>query len=311
MTNPLPSTIAARPPVRARRRLGLRVGAAALLVASVGACSSSPAPSGTPAGTGSPTTTPTSVPSPTIAGLQHPTGARDIVLRFEESGGFVPVEFLATSAPSFTLYGDGTAVFRDPTAMPPASNDSIMRSTPFMTVRLDEEAIQALLNEALGPGALAIAKGPYMGNMADVPSSTFTIAIGGETKQVSVMGLSPESHEQDKAIITAIAAFAQKLNAFGSTVTGARPYEPSAFRGVINLIDQPFGKVIDWPWTDLTPADFTSGENQFLQTHVLTPAQVQAVGIADVSGGMSGLSLQSKGRVYTLSLRPLLPDETQ
>jgi hypothetical protein len=233
------------------------------------------------------------------------------VLRFEESGGFVPVEFLATSAPSFTLYGDGTVVFRDPMAMPPTSNDNVMRSTPFMTVRLDEEAIQALLNEALGPGALAIAQGPYMGMVADMPTSTFTISIGGETKQVSVTGLSPDSHQQDKAIITAIAAFAQRLNTFGSSVAGAKPYEPAAYRGALNPVDQPFGLVLDWPWTDLQPGDFTGGENELLKTHVVTPADVAALGIKDVSGGMSGVSLQSKGKVYTFSLRPLLPDESK
>lgn len=282
----------------------------ATLVATLAACATA-APSATPIGSGSPTTAPTPISSATIGGLQHPTGATDIVLRLEESGGFVPVEFLATSAPSFTLYGDGTVVFRDPTAMPPESTDGVMRSTPFKTVRLDEEAIQALLDEALGPGALAVAKGPYTGNMADVPSSIFTISIGGQTKEVSVTGLSPEAHEQDKAIITALAGLAGKLNTFGSSIPGAKPYQPAAYRGVINPVDQPFGKVLDWPWTDLTPDDFTSGANEFLLKHVLSQAQVDAVGLADIGGGMSGVNLRSKGKVFTFSLRPLLPDETQ
>jgi hypothetical protein len=194
--------------------------------------------------------------------------------------------------------------------MPPESTDGVMRSTPFKTVRLDEEAIQALLNEALGPGALAVAKGPYTGNMADVPISTFTISIGGQTKQVSVTGLSPEAHEQDKAIITALAGLAEKLNSFGTSIAGATPYVPAAYRGIINPVDQPFGKVLDWPWTDLTPSDFTAGANEFLLKHVLTQAQVDAVGIEDITGGMSGVSFQSKGKVFTFSLRPLLPDES-
>lgn len=250
------------------------------------------------------------MPSPTVAGLQHPTGPHDVVLRFEESGGFVPVEFLATSAPSFTLYGDGTVVFRDPTAAPPTSVDGIVRATPFLTVQLDEEAVQALLNEALGPGGLAIAKGPYMGMVADMPTSIFTISIGGATKQVSVMGLSPESHQQDKAIITAIAALAHRLNTFGGSVTGAKPYEPTAYRAILNPVDQAVGNVIDWPWTDLRADDFTSGVNEFLRTHVVTPAQVEAVGIRSIAGGMSGVSVRSNGKVFTLSIRPLLPDET-
>jgi hypothetical protein len=223
----------------------------------------------------------------------------------------MPVEFMATSAPSFTLYGDGTVVFRDPTTMPPQGNDNVARSTPFMTARLDEEAIQALLNDALGPGALAIAKGPYMGHAADIPTTTFTISIGGQTKSVSVSGLSPDMYDQDKAVITALAAFAQKLGSFGSSISSVQPYAPAAYRGILVAVDQPFGPVIDWPWTDLSPDDFTAGENEFARTHVITPADVEAIGIKNIVGGMSGVALKSKAKLFTFSLRPLLPDESK
>jgi hypothetical protein len=284
--------------------------AAAFLLTTVAACGTA-APSVPPTGSGTRTASPsapTTLPSPTIAGLQHATGATDILLRFEEGGGFVPVEFMATSAPSFTLYGDGTVVFRDPTAQPPAAADGVVRSNPFKTVRLDEKAIQALLNEALGPGALAIAKGPYVGHGADVPIATFTISIAGQTKQVSVTGLSPEMHDQDKALITALAGFAQQLDVFGTSL-GSRPYEPTAYRAVLVAVDQPFGAVLDWPWTDLTPADFTNGHDSQLRIHAMTPAQVGALGIGDVAGGVSGITLKSNGKAYLFSLRPLLPDE--
>jgi hypothetical protein len=95
-----------------RLRLGLAT-ATALLLATA-ACSPA-APSGSPG----PSAGPTTAPTPTrVTGIEHPTGARDIVLRFEEGGGFVPIDFLATQAPSFTLYGDGTVVFRDTQATP-------------------------------------------------------------------------------------------------------------------------------------------------------------------------------------------------
>jgi hypothetical protein len=86
----------------------------------------------------------------------------------ESGGGFVPIEFFATAAPTFSLYGDGTVVFRDPTAAPPDPVANVNRLSPFLTIRLDEEGIQALLAEAIGRGGLGRAAGPYQGLGADI-----------------------------------------------------------------------------------------------------------------------------------------------
>ena len=308
MTNMLPGLDAPRPSAPRRPTRALPATTAALFVATLAACSAAAGPSASPGGTPNPTTAPT--PSPTApSGLEHPTGARDIVLRFEESGGFVPIEYNATYAPSFTLYGDGTLVFKDPYAPAPETNDNVVRAVPFMIAKLDEASIQALLEEALGTGGLAIAQGPYMCNCADIPTSTFTIVIGGKTKQVSVMGMSPDVHDQDKQIVTALAAFAEKLRTFADVLGNEQPYVPAGYRGILIEVEQPAGPVVAWPWPDLTPADFTSGENEFFKTRDMTPAEVESLGIKDVTGGMIGVSVGSQDKVYTFSLRPLLPDE--
>jgi hypothetical protein len=234
------------------------------------------------------------------------------VLRFEESGGFVPIESLATYAPSFTLYGDGTVVFRDPYAPLPEPQNNVQLSVPFQTVKLDEAGIQALLKQALNQGGLAIATGPYTCNCADIPTATFTISVGGQTKQVSVTGMSPDMHQgASAAIVQQLADFAELLRLFADNVPGEAPYIPSGYRGVLIEAEQPFGPVVAWPWTDLTPADFESGENEFFKTAALTPAQVEALGIDGVQSGMTGVSVQTEGQLYTFSLRPLLPDETK
>ena len=314
MTNALPGfdsprLTTSRRPTSPRPIRPLQASAAALLVATVAACSAAATPTQTPGSTGSPTTGPTQGPTaPT--GVDHPAGATDILLRFEQSGGFVPIEVNATYAPSFTLYGDGTLVFRDPNAMAPESNDSISRAVPFMVAKLDEESIQALLDQALGAGGLALATGPYDGGMVtDIPTSTFTITAGGKTKQVSVTGMSPDMHPQNAAIVGQLSAFAELLATFGEQIATEQPYIPSAYRGVLIEVEQPFGPVKDWPWTDLTPADFASGENEFFKTRALTAAEVGAIGIEGIAGGMIGTAVQYEGQIYTLSLRPLLPDE--
>jgi len=288
-----------RPPRRA-------AAATALLLVLTAACSPaavSPAPSA------GPSSAPTQTPVPTIAGIEHPTGATDIILRFEEGGGFVPIDFLATQAPSFTLYGDGTVVFRDSQAVPPEPVGNLNRSVPFQTIRLGEEGIQALIEQALGPGGLGIAAGPYMGQGADLPSATFTINADGRQKQVTVVALTPDMHPQDVLIVTSLANFADRLRTFGNDVAGEVVFEPTGYRGTLQKIDQANGAVADWPWTDLQPSDFIAGANDFLLLHTLTPAQVAALAVPGVEGGMLGLNIQKDGKLYSLALRPLLPDE--
>jgi hypothetical protein len=299
MTDHLPASGTPRRP----RRLAL---ATALILATTVGCIPA-GDRGTPDTSSGPTTGPT--PAPTIAGIEHPTGATDIILRFEEGGGFVPIDFLATQAPSFTLYGDGTVVFWDSQAMPPEPVGNVTRSVPFQTIRLGEEGIQALIEQALGPGGLGIAAGPYMGLGADIPSATFTINADGRQKQVTVVGLTPDMHPQDVLIVTSLANFADRLRTFGNDVAGEVVYEPTGYRGTLQKIDQANGAVADWPWTDLQPSDFTAGANDFLLLHTLTPAQVAALAVPGAEGGMLGVNIQKDGKLYSLALRPLLPDE--
>lgn len=289
----------------------------ALLLAFAAACSPAAGPSASPGGSdgpggsGGPTTAPTSSSTPVIDGIQHPTGATDVLLRFEQGGGFAPIEFMATNAPSFTLYGDGTVVFRDPTATPPEPVGNVNRSTPFQTVRIGEEGIQALLREAIGPGGLGVAVGPYVGLGADIPTATFTISADGETKSVSVVGLSPDMHPNDALIVTSLARLADRLAGFGNDIAGEQPYVPTAYRGTLIPVDQPFGPVVAWPWANITPDDFIGGENEFFLTRTMAAAEVASLGIPGGEGGIQGVSLQSKGKLYTFALRPLLPDETK
>ena len=300
MTDQLPAPGTSRP---ARALLP-----AAVAVLVLAACT----PGGTPGPSSGPSSGPSQQPTPTaVAGIEHPTGAKDIVLRFEEGGGFVPIDFIATQAPSFTLYGDGTVVFRDTQADPPPAVGSIIRSVPFQTIRLDEEGVQALLEYALGQGGLGVAVGPYMSNAMDIPTQTFTVNVDGRTKQVTANGLSPDMYQpQDKLIITALAGLADRLRTFGKDVAGESAYAPTMYRGVLQKVDQAFGAVVDWPWADLEPTDFVSGVNEFLSTRTLTPAQVAQLNVPDMQGGMMGFFVRNDGNLFSLAVRPLLPDES-
>ena len=271
-------------------------------------CSTTASPSATPGGTGSPTAPPPTS-TPDSAGIDHPTGPTDVVLRMETSGGMM-VEANAVATPSFTLYGDGTVVFRDPNAAPPKPVGGVRLEVPFSTIRLGEEGIQALLQEALGPGGLAIATGPYLGMGADIPTTTFTIAAEGDTKQVMIAGFLPDLHPQDAIIVAALGHLAETLDGFSGSIAGEAAYVPAAYRGVLIALDQPIGPVVEWPWTDIAPANFAGGEQDLFKTRTLTAAQVGELGIERLGGGLSGLVLEADDKLYSFALRPLLPDET-
>jgi hypothetical protein len=287
-----------------------RAAAPAILLAFVAACSPASAPSPSPAGpAGSPA--PSTGPTPTaIDGIQHPTGAADVVLRLESGGGFVPIDFFATNVPIFSLYGDGRVVWRDGNAPVPDPIGSVNPLAPLRTVRLTEAAIQSLLEDALDRGGLADAAGPYMGMGADLPTTTFTITVNGATKTVSATPLSVDMQPNAGPIIAKLAGLAERLSGFGAIVGASDQYAPTAYRGILMPQDQAFNPPVDWPWTRVTPADFTSNGNEFLLLHTLTADDVAELGLTGIEGGFTGLTLKSGDRFYGFSLRPLLPDET-
>lgn len=295
-------------PARPSSNVSKLAATTSLLLAFAAACSSGP-PTSSPGTTPGPTTAPTPSATSVIGAIQHLTGATDVLLRIETSGGFAPVELVATSTPDFTLYGDGTVVWRDPMAPPLDPVGNVSRLSPLLTVRLGEEGIQALLADAIGPGGLGAAGGPYVADGADMTTTTFTITADGQTKSVSVTGLSPDLHPKATAIVAALSKLAERLQGFAAAISGEAPYAPATFRGVMMPIDQPFGPVVAWPWSGIKPADFAGDANGFFLRRILARSDIEELGIPGVDGGFQGLTLQSGEKLYSFALRPLLPDE--
>lgn len=245
--------------------------------------------------------------------LEHATGRTDVVFRFEEGGGFVPMGFFATQAPQFTLYGDGTVIFRNADAAPAPSAASVFPLAPYSIGWLSESQIQAFLQFALEDGGLDVAQGHYSpGNVADAPTAFFTINAGGLAKSVSVEALGFDSSQSpDAQILGALAALGDRVRGFASVIEGETAWIPDRWRGI--LTEGEFQLPQPWPWTDVTPADFVQSVGpdapQF-PILTLTPAQVDALGLAGIEGGFVELQLAGPdGRTYALALRPILPDE--
>ena len=264
----------------------------------------------------SPATTPS---SGEFGAIDHATGPTDVLLRFEEGGGFVAPAFLATQAPIFTLYGDGTVIFRNPTLDPLPLVGSVSPSRSFRTARLSEDQIQGVLEDALRQGGLGAARAEYLDNqIADAPTAVFTINAGGISKRVAVYALGIDvQNSPDAPARAAFAELAGRLEDFdkGGAFSTAE-YAPERYRGV--LMDGQAGApdARAWPWPDVTPADFAPSPDpnaSQLPSRVLSVAEVEALGINPYRGGFQGLTLigPGDGKVYSFSLRPLLPDESK
>jgi hypothetical protein len=307
-----------------RRRLASLALSPALAFVIVG-CSSAGAPSAAPTGAPSqgpsqgPSTAPSTPPieSPAAGSVDHKTGSTEVLLRYEEGGGFVMPAFLASQAPHFTLYGDGTVIFRNPMLEPPPAEGSVGTFNPMRTAKLTEVEIQELLVMALGEGGLAIARPTYENNLvADASTAIFTIEAGGIEKTVSVYALGMDVQGgADAAARAAFQKLAQRLTDFdqGGTFETA-VYEPEAYRAV--LIEAPGVQAPDvraWPWPDLKVSNFKFAPDPNglqLPHRTMTASEIEKLQVTDFQGGFQGLVLTGPdGKSYTFSVRPLLPDD--
>jgi hypothetical protein len=289
------------------RRLRLSVVALSMLV--VAGCAGS-------AASPSPTTGPTATPQPTLE-IDHKLGASDLVLRYDQGGGFIAPWAIVTQAPIFSLYGDGTIVFRDLTAPAPESQDGLGRGTPYQTAKLSESQIQALLKQAINDGALGIARAQYMNDrVADAPTTVFTIHAGGVDKTVSAYGLGIDVQPSpDAAVLTALAKLGERLGQFNAAGFQTQPYVPTRYRAM--LLDPQMVGVqhapIDWPWSNIKVTEFAAPADPNGPTfprRVVTADDVAKLNLKDLEGGLMGIPVKAPdGKVYALALRPLLPDE--
>lgn len=304
-----------------RRRVASLAIAPALALTVV-ACASGGAATGGPSTAQSAPPSGLSTPapsSPSVGAIDHKTGPIDIVLRYDEGGGFLNPAFLASQVPPFSLYGDGTVIFRNQTLTPPEAEGSVSPSNPMRTTKLTEDQIQELLLFALREGGLGVARANYENAMvADAGTAVFTVHAGGVDKTVSVYALGMDT--QGGVDAPARAAFQKlrdKLIDFdqgGSIETAV--YEPKAFRGVLfDAAGIQAPDVRTWPWRDLKVTDFTNDADpnglQFPH-RTLDAAHIRELDVKTFQGGFQGLPLAAiDGRLYTLSVRPLLPDETE
>lgn len=261
-------------------------------------------------------------PTPAPSGpIDHPSGATALVLRVFVGGGLVPPGFFVTEAPGFSLYGDGTLIYRDPNPVLPSPIPGITQGPPLQSAALSESQVQAVLADALDTGGLRTAKPQYDLPVADAPSTIFSFNAGGVHGQVTVngLGLATPTNDADAAVLTKLAALRDRLLGFGSTISAAHPWLSDRYRAYLLDVAGTAAQAtpIAWPWMSVSPSTWTNvsdGDASLAYpTRLMTGAEINALGLGPLGGGATGIVVRfggAGGKLYGVSLRPLLPDET-
>jgi hypothetical protein len=259
------------------------------------------------------TSEPTLMP---VGPIEHATGPADVVLRNDYGPNLAVSDLegeLFQPGPEFTLYGDGTVIFRNHLAELPPADGPILRGGPFMTALLDDDQVQALLRFALGDGGLADACEEYPTHDIDGSGGpVITVHAGGVDKRVTVGGPSP------------LEPLLERLANFDpGSGTPARVWLPVRYWG--NLLDASVFQYIGdgltpgladygtvaWPWPGIAPAAFVGLADQTSGRRVMSADEAAVLGLSDSGGVVKRVYLVGPDgtTIYYFSLWPMAPDE--
>ncbi len=262
-----------------------------------------------------PSSEPTRMP---IGRFDHATGPTDVVLRLDRFPYVAVGELggeLFQPGPEFTLYGDGTVIFRNKLAPPPPAEGPIVRANPFMIAHLDEEKIQSILRFAIR-GGLGEACELYLPRFDTdaIGSTVFTLRAVGLDKRVEIRGAAPF-----QALVDYLAAFGARdglsteiwvpTSYIGSLLNAG----PAIEIGV--LPDPREAGIVPWPWPDIAPEDFVVPADPGWEPprRVLSPREAAVLGLSNNGGVVQRMYVRSPDgkAIYSFSLWPRLPDATE
>jgi hypothetical protein len=272
----------------------MRSATTALLVLGLAGC----AERGT---TGGPSAAPASSEAAATEGL---------VLRVEHTGGFVPPSLIAGRLPLVSVYADGRVITEGPVpAIYPGP------ALPNLQVAdIDDAAVQELVDRALAAGVGGTSD-LGMPPIADAPSTRFTLRTSEGTYEREVYALweTPEgsglTEEQEEA--------RGRLTDLLSTLTdpdGAdtSSYAPESVAAVVTpWIDPEDGLAqpeVSWPGPAL-PGEGIGGPPD-VTCVTATGGEAQRLLDAARSGNAATPWVSADGTRWSVTFRPLLPDET-
>ena len=186
-------------------------------------------------------------------GVQHPTGADDVVLRIGYEGGFVPAEYIFMDLPVLLVTGDGRAIVQGPQIeiYPGPLLPNVQQRT------ISEAGIQALLALAEEHDLLRDVTYADDPTIADAPFTVVTISANGNTfeHKVYALGIAGDDTDEARARLASFVEQASDLvTAAGAGTLG--PEEPFAAESYLiraTVADESTiggdiaPTVVDWP----------------------------------------------------------------
>ncbi len=302
----------------ARRLLATVLTTAALVAACAGAPSALPStqpPGSSPSPAASAAVSPAPSAQPSTSGLLSAL----LVLRVESVGGLIAPGFARAQLPSVSVFADGRIIV--PGAVPMIYPGPLVM--PLFVRSVGTAGAAAILKTAKEAGlANADATYPALG-VADMPSTVITVVHDGTRTKTTFGALSAGAPQNgppsEAALRSAALALIDHLtteDAHWGPSTASVPFEPTGYRvwvtpGAPQASDPSLQRQpVAWPLSSPL-ASFGAPD----------PSQNQPTRVGDVVGTDAGLlgpvvttatqitPFSSAGAVYTLVVRPLLPDE--
>jgi hypothetical protein len=241
----------------------------------------------------------------------------DVVLRLDSSPDLgvsdLTGEFFQPG-PEFTLYGDGTVIFRNGRVKVPPADGAILRSRPFLIAQLDDDQVQSLLRYAIGEGRLGDACDHYENRDTDAFGSVIlAIRTIGLHKRVEVAGPSPLGPLMERLGDfdpgTGVRTRTWAADRFWGSLLEVAPYLEGGL-----LPDPDDAGTVPWPWPSIEPADFAGrDEGGYIgqPRRVMTAKEAAVLGLSDHGGIVQRVYLVGPDRetIYSFSLWPMSPDE--
>jgi len=260
-------------------------------------------------------------PSGGSSPMPHPTAPNDLVLRVETGGGLLSPASALSRVPEFSLYGDGRVITEGAQIqIYPGPALPNLRVTP-----VSKEAVSAILRAAGSAGLLGPDRRYAMAPVADAPTTTFTVVAGGRRHVTSVYALgfdvpAGQVPADERRARVALAAFRTKLSSLGSWLPAGsigrdQAFDPTGIRVFVSRGGPPAQpglerRAVAWPLA--TPlADFGHPLSDWPDLRCGTVAGSDLARLlADAQRADQLTPWRSGGATYTLTFRPLLPDES-
>ena len=242
-----------------------------------------------------------------------PAATDGLVLRIEDTGGFVSPSVTSSRLPRVSVYADGRVISEGPVAAiypgPALPNLQVQQ--------LDHAAVQDLVDRAMAAG---VAETSDLGSppIADATSTRFTVVTASHTYVREVYALS-ETQSDVPGLTEEQRAARGKLNDLADALTGptadggdSTPYAPTSLAALATPWADPQDGLTQpdmaWPGPAL-PGEPTGGMPD-LTCVAVTGDQATSLLAAAGSANAATPWVTKDGARWTVTFRPLLPDES-